>query len=471
MADTKILSDLPGDSPSFSFRLSSLVVQEGDGPRLLYGLVEINGGQGAEALPSNLGFLIDISESMRIRLVTEKQFAELVKNGLAKEVMTDGVPAYQITAAPNEWMAQLPRRIDYVADALKIAAEMLRENDYFSLVAFASQAQVLSQQSSGKERARLRQAARELETLKLGDETHMADGLAMAFAETQRSPGKDLSSRLIVLTDGHTRKVNECYEWAKQAQKAGIKLTTLGIGNEFNEDLLIPLADLTGGNAYFIESPDKLCPAFEQELGFALRIRYRNMEVKLQLMEGVKLRRVYRVLPELGDFDQGLEIENSYSLFMGDYDPDVPVALLLELVLQPGLPGSYRLAQTMLAWDDPESESHRQRIRKDVMIERSDSMPARLDEHVMNMVEKVGAYKMGNTALEAAQNAAQGKDPKDKGAATVRLRQAATRLLDLGEANLASAMFNQADLLESSGSLDPEAAKKLRYETRRLTQR
>jgi len=299
----------------------------------------------------------------------------------------------------------------------------------------------------------------------------MAEGLALAFSETQRFPGKEFSSRLVVLTDGHTRKVNECYAWAKQARKAGIKLTTMGIGNEFNEELLIPLADLTGGNAYYIETPDKLCPAFEQELGLALHISYRNMEVKLQLMEGVHLRRVYRVLPELGEFDQGPEMDGSYSLLLGDYDPYSPVAFLLELVIQPGPAGSYRLAQTMLAWDDPNPEQGRQRLRKDVMIERSDSMTACLDDHVMDMVEKVGAFKLGNTALEAAQQAIQGQDPDKKGAATVRLRQAATRLLDLGEANLASAMFSQAELLERSGSLDPEAAKKLRYETRRLTQR
>jgi len=471
MLDSIDSSDQPASPPELSFRVSTRVVPASEGPRLVYGLVEIKGGQGAEALPTNICFLIDTSESMRIRLVTEKQFTELVKNGLAKEVMTDGVPAYQITAAPNGWMAQLPRRIDFVSDALRIASEMLRESDYFSLVAFASRAEILIPQSDGEQRARLRQAAHELELLQLGDETHMAEGLAQAFLETQRSPGKDFSSRLVVLTDGHTRKVNECYTWAKQARKAGIKLTTMGIGNEFNEDLLIPLADLTGGNAYYIESPDKLCPAFEHELGSALHISYRNMEVKLQLMKGVQLRRVYRVLPELGDFDQGLEMENSYSLLLGDYDPNSPVALLLELVIQAGPPGSHRLAQTMLAWDDPDHEQDRQRLRKDVMIERSDSMTARLDDHVMDMVEKVGAFKMGNTALEAAQNAIQGQDADQKGAATVRLRQAATRLLDLGESNLAGAMFNQADLLERSGSLDPEAAKKLRYETRRLTQR
>ena len=51
-----------------------------------------------------------------------------------------------------------------------------------------------------------------------------------------------------------------------------------------------------------------------------------------------------------------------------------------------------------------------------------------------------------------------------------RLRQAATRLLDMGENALADAMLRQADTLERSGSMDPDAAKKLRYETRRLTQ-
>ena len=89
----------------------------------------------------------------------------------------------------------------------------------------------------------------------------------------------------------------------------------------------------------------------------------------------------------------------------------------------------------------------------------------------MNIVEKVGAFKMGTHALETAQTAARSTKNQDKNAATVRLRQAATRLLDIGEEALAETMFHQAEMLERSGNLDPEAAKKLRYETRRLTQR
>jgi hypothetical protein len=41
----------------------------------------------------------------------------------------------------------------------------------------------------------------------------------------------------------------------------------------------------------------------------------------------------------------------------------------------------------------------------------------------------------------------------------------------MGERGLADAMGRQADMLESDGQLDPNATKKLRYETRRITQR
>ncbi len=91
------------------------------------------------------------------------------------------------------------------------------------------------------------------------------------------------------------------------------------------------------------------------------------------------------------------------------------------------------------------------------------------EPRVMNVVEKVGAFKMGAYALDSAQSASLTGEPQAKDAATLRLRQAATRLLDLGEVALANSMLKQADALEDSGSLDIEATKKLRYETRKIS--
>jgi len=463
------------DSLTLTCTPSSREIPASDQPRLLYVLVEISGGEGAQTLPSNLGFIIDASDSMHIRLVSDEQFLELAKNGQAQEIMTDGVPAYQIKSIPNELITKYPRRIDFVSEALLVASEYLRPVDRFSLIAFAGQARVMISSAPGSERARLHQAARELEYMRLGDETQMALGIAMAFDEVQRqakrSGSPNYASRLIVLTDGHTRNVRQCYDWAKQSRECGLKVTTMGIGSEFNEDLLIPLADLTGGNAYYIESSEQIPDAFRQELGSALRISYRNAEVKLQLASGVGLRRVHRVLPELSDFDQGQNLGGSYSLLVGDYDPLSPATLLLEMVVPPISEGDYRLAQVLLAWDDPSGGMSRPNKRQDITVKIANAATLPLDGRVMNIVEKVGAFKMGAHALETAQKAAQGTDRKDKNAATVRLRQAATRLLDMGEDTLADAMNEQANILENDGILNPDATKKLRYETRRLTQR
>jgi Ca-activated chloride channel family protein len=435
----------------------------------VYLLVEIAGGEGAETVPSNLAFVIDVSESMRIRLVSDEQFADLARSGQVQEVMTDGVPAYQVKASSSELLASLPRRIDYVSEALSVASEYLRPADFFSLTAFAGWAHSMIPSVSGAERPRLRQAARELERLLLGDGTQMAEGMAMGLAEIERRESHNRAARMILLTDGHTLKVNECYQWAEKARQAGVKLTTMGIGTEFNEDLLIPLADSTGGSAYYIETPVQIPDAFHKELGAVQRITYRNLEVKLQLTNDVELRRVYRVLPELSLFDPGPNMEGSYAMLLGDYDPGAPVTLLLELILPAWKAGVYRLAQTLLAWDDPSSQLERQNLRRDIAIEMVEGAEESLDERVMNIVEKVGAFKMGAAALDKAQSAALIGDAQDKDAATVRLRQAATRLLDLGEIALAKSMLKQADTLESSGSLDAEATKKLRYETRKIS--
>jgi Ca-activated chloride channel family protein len=91
--------------------------------------------------------------------------------------------------------------------------------------------------------------------------------------------------------------------------------------------------------------------------------------------------------------------------------------------------------------------------------EREEPNPA-----VMNTVEKVTAYVLQTRALN---DMAAGNIP----AATQRLRAAVTRLLTVGETDLAQAIEAEAARLEQSGQVSPEGAKEIRYATRKLTQR
>ena len=104
-------------------------------------------------------------------------------------------------------------------------------------------------------------------------------------------------------------------------------------------------------------------------------------------------------------------------------------------------------------------------VKQDVLLEFSNNADAPVYEpRVMNLVEKVTAFKLQTRALSDA-------EAGNVAGATQKLRAAATRLLDLGELDLAQKAQEQADQLEQGKSMSAETQKELRYATRRLTQK
>ena len=55
--------------------------------------------------------------------------------------------------------------------------------------------------------------------------------------------------RIILLTDGFTIFPEACERLAREAATRGIAITTIGLGGEFQSELLTKIADLTGGRA------------------------------------------------------------------------------------------------------------------------------------------------------------------------------------------------------------------------------
>jgi len=444
--------------------LNSPIVPITGAARKMYLLVEIGGGKDAKTMPMNLGLVIDASESMHIRLVTETQFKELIGRGKTIEVLKDGIPAWEIESIPSDLVSTFPRKIDYVSDALNTVSEYLRPGDFFSLTAFASRAKLVLPMTSGKERHKLAQKARGLEYIQLGDETCMAEGINIAYSEIREKQGPKMASRVILLTDGYTQDVKECYEWARRAQGKGLAITTMGLGVEFNEDLLIPIAEMTGGNAYYIEKPGQVSDAFRRELGAALGIVYRSLKLHVNNSPGVELRRVHRVLPELGNIEKESSLKGAATCFLGHYDPGSPPAVLLEFVIPPWGEGEFRMADMRLSWEGENGETADTGFNTEIVVKMERFPVGTLNSRVMDVVNKVSAFKFGNFALENAENA-------DQAAAVKRLRLAGERLIEVGETDLAAQMKIMADRLQKRGQIDSNATKKLRYETRMISQR
>lgn len=436
--------------------------------QLIYTLLEIRPaeGLGTVQLPVNISMVVDRSQSMCIPILTEAQFEEMARRGQVREVMVDGVPVWEFQNVPAEFAANAPRSLDFVKGGLRSALEHLRPDDRFSLVAFASRAQVLIGNQSGASKRRLLDAIEQLEGLQLGDETRMAQGMALGYQEAARALSPEMVNRMVILTDGFTLDSDDCLRQAQQATAQGLSVSTMGLGVEFNEELMITIADMSSGNAYFIRDPQEIPDAFARELGGVQAIALRNLELKMRLASGVELRKAHRVMPVISDLGQVPISDRSFNIPLGDLERDSTHALLLELIVPPRSRGTYRLAHAMLSYDNPAQGLLGEKVRDDIVVQYTDDPWAatQTDARVMNVVEKVSAHRLQTRALQEAQAG-------NIAGATVKLRAAATRLLNMGEDGLAQAALQEAENLERQGQLSAAGTKKLRYETRRLTQK
>ena len=83
-------------------------------------------------------------------------------------------------------------------------------------------------------------------------------------------PTKDRVRRIILLGDGHaTAGLVQTFELeriASDSRSAGISITSMGLGVDYNEIAMTKIANQGGGNYYFIEKSADLFATFDKEL-------------------------------------------------------------------------------------------------------------------------------------------------------------------------------------------------------------
>jgi Ca-activated chloride channel family protein len=313
-------------------------------------------------------------------------------------------------------------------------------------------------------------AKRKIDAIEERGGTHMATGMRLGLEELRRSHQPQRVSAMLLLTDGQTwEDTEDCRALAQQCQTAGIPIHVLGlgVGEESNWDpkLLEDLAQLSGGEWMPVEAPDQVSAAFENTL-FAMKGAVAtHAQLTMRFVKGLTTRAVWRVTPLISRLDHHSGAVNDIQVFLGDIHHRKGQAILVDLVLPPRLAGAYRLIQADVTYDVPGSGLTGQKTTADPVLNfvEDTAQVGQLDERLMNLIERVIAHKLQTQALDEA---AAG----DAAKATQRLRAAATRLLELGEVEMAQQTRQQAERLEQSGQLDLAASQKMRYATKRLTE-
>ncbi len=356
-------------------------------------------------------------------------------------------------------------KLDYVISAVSHVIDCLRPADLCSIIVFADKARVLIPSSQIYDKQSARRLVRNIDQVEVGSGTEMLHGIRAAMDEIRRNQSPERLNHIILLTDGLTLHESHCKEACLMAAGRGISVSTIGVGDDFNEQFLLDIANACRGNSYYIDIPRDIPQIFEKELRGVQNVVVRNPRLHLKLSKDITVRRAYKVKPLINDLGTLNTVDRVATVPLGDLQREETQSLLFELVLPSRQPGTYRIAQTVMEYEIPERGPQPLQVARDVTIgyTADASQAAVVTPRVMAVVDAVSVFRQQTRALQFAQQG-------DRAKATQLLRSAATQLLEQGQADLANQALAEAQRIDQGGGASAAGTKKLEYGTRKLTQ-
>ncbi len=135
----------------------------------------------------------------------------------------------------------------------------------------------------------------EVRTIRSGGSTNLGGGWLTGAQEVANHLHEaNYLSRAVLLSDGLANvgitEPDELAHHATELRQRGVSTTTMGIGADFNEDLLERMAIKGGGHFYFIEEARQIPDFLHRELGEVLSTSARRVTLELELPPGVEAR-------------------------------------------------------------------------------------------------------------------------------------------------------------------------------------
>lgn len=189
-------------------------------------------------------------------------------------------------------------RIENVKKGLLSAVELLRDFDTFSVVTFGNDAKTVIEPQRPRNLRLIRQA---IEGIRVSGSTNMHAGLMEGLNLVRKNLDSHDNNRLILLTDGHANEgVTEAEEIiadSKPYLSQEIDIATIGVGSDFNFELMRKLARSGRGLLHFVADDDDIEKVFVDELDGLLSSAVTDLQLQLQFENGLFVEHIYGYSP------------------------------------------------------------------------------------------------------------------------------------------------------------------------------
>lgn len=342
--------------------------------------------------PTSFTFVIDTSGSMY-----EVVAGDVEDTGVTYQ--QDGKEYKQVTGGKS--------KIDIVIESLLtlVNSGKLKQQDRVSIVQFDDSASQIIGLTSATETKQIETAIKKLRDFSGG--TRMGLGLRRAFDIL--SEQEMTVKRTLLFTDGQTFDEDQCQSIANHFATRNIPITALGVGEEFNEDLLTYLSDYTGGKLFYVvpgiakgtevsmlDLPNKIISEYSE----AQQEVITNLALTVKTVKGVELSRIVRAYPTQAEFPI-----NQDPFPLGNAIAHDETIFILEFTVNNRPASRVRIAQLGLTYDIP-GEKRRGEIPPENLIIQflaGEHNAAQFNQEVMDYVQQCNIANLVDQSIKMAE--------------------------------------------------------------------
>ncbi|MFY0544966.1 vWA domain-containing protein [Brevibacillus sp. H7] len=279
-----------------------------------------------------------------------------------------GIAGVQVNRAPINLSLVLDRSGSMSGDPLQFSKKacqfvitQMSAQDTLSLVAFDNEVTTVFPPQAVIHKDAMKQ---HVEQIQAGGSTNLSGGMLQGIQHVMQNKKDGVVQRVIVLSDGHANEgitdQAKLGAIAREFQSAGIGISTMGVGDGFDEELMETIADNGGGNFYYIQKPDDIPSIFNKELSGLLSVVAQNVQLKLKPSETAIITNIYGY--------KATDADGEITISLGDVFDQEEKSILLEMAFYPHSPGEHPVLEVEWQFVDVTQGANLCQIKSDVKL-------------------------------------------------------------------------------------------------------
>jgi Ca-activated chloride channel family protein len=360
-----------------------------------------------------------MSPKIHLERMMHRDVLKVVGESVASYALIKLIPAGDFSAVPMRLNVALAldvsgsmyeedgtglSRLQRVQEAAARALQQLQPTDLISIIAFGQDANVVLPATPVAERQKIEEHLYAVDQFNVDPGgTSMDRGMQLALAELQKNHSEGVLSHMVILTDGETSGQEMCKELASRLPQYKMHLTIMGIGTEWNANLIKELARLSNGKWFYIEAEkrEETERIFVQEFAQLASTVFTEVQMHLRPLKDVRVKRCRLVVPEIRELPLREVEERHLVADLGTLEKDKSTRYIVDFSLPPRPDGDYVICQVEVTYKVGAVPGTTGVVP--LKVKYSATQPSYVNAEVMKHIDDVQMYEMNASLQQALQ--------------------------------------------------------------------